>query len=268
VTKRALTICAIGVADSPHVAARTRCFAELGHRVYLITESRSANGIEGVTEVVPELAKNGPLAFFLRVLHRLLALAGLRVDHLSRAVAFIALLRRYRPDVVHVHFAYSYYAWMAGMVGCRPLAVTVMGGDVLFDEQGAPTAEGKWLTLNLLRQADYITAKSDYLISVLERLGGFGRKAERIVWGISLAHFRRGFFSECHRDDPQRIDTFTQQLEIYLNEFACLACPCAGPNYSVLIETHIDSVDAAFSRGVFPSFEEGWPRRSSNVTLP
>jgi len=26
-TGRPLTICAIGVADSPHVAARTRCFA-------------------------------------------------------------------------------------------------------------------------------------------------------------------------------------------------------------------------------------------------
>jgi glycosyltransferase involved in cell wall biosynthesis len=66
-----------------------------------------------------------------------------------------------------------------------------MGGDVLFEEQGAPTVEGKWLTLHLLRQADYITAKSEYLISVLEGLGGFGRKAERVVWGISLGHFRR-----------------------------------------------------------------------------
>src|SRR5262249_61600319 len=135
--------------------------------------------------------KHGLAAFLLRKLLGGLSRAGFRTEHLSRAVLFIALLRRCRPDVVHVHFAYSYYGWMAGMVGCRPLAVTVMGGDVLFDEQGAPTAEGKWLTLHLLRQADYITAKSDYLISVLERLGGFGRKAERVLWGISLAHFRR-----------------------------------------------------------------------------
>jgi glycosyltransferase involved in cell wall biosynthesis len=189
--KPSLTICAIGYADSPHVAARTRCFAELGHKVYLITETRSANGIEGVTEIVPELPQHGPLAFVLRMLLRGLSRAGFKTDHLSRAIAFIALLRRCRPDVVHVHFAYSYYGWMAGMVGCRPLAVTVMGGDVLFDEQGTPTAEGKWLTLHLLRRADYITAKSDYLISVLERLGGLGNKAERIVWGISLRQFRR-----------------------------------------------------------------------------
>lgn len=188
---RSLTICAIGYADSTHVAARTRCFAERGHKVYLITETRSPNGIEGVTEVVPELPKTGPAAAFLRILLGVLRKAGINTDHVSRAIAFIAVLRRCRPDVVHVHFAYSYYGWLAGMIGCRPLAVTVMGGDILFEEQGNPTPTGKWLTVHLLRQADYITAKSDYLISVLNRLGGLGQKADRIVWGTSRRQFRR-----------------------------------------------------------------------------
>jgi glycosyltransferase involved in cell wall biosynthesis len=67
----------------------------------------------------------------------------------------------------------------------------VMGGDVLFDEQGSPTRMGKWLTLHLLRAADYITSKSHHLTSVLDRLGGFAAKTERIVWGVSLAQFRR-----------------------------------------------------------------------------
>ena len=186
-THRALTICAVGYADSPHVAARTRCFAERGHRVYLITETGSAAGIEGVTQLVPEPPKCRLTRLLLRALRRL----GINTDHVSRAIGFLTLLQHCRPDVVHVHFAYSYYGWLAAMVGCRPLAVTVMGGDVLFDEQGEPTPQGRWLTLYLLRQADYITAKSDYLISVLNRLGGFGRKAERIVWGIPLRQFRR-----------------------------------------------------------------------------
>jgi glycosyltransferase involved in cell wall biosynthesis len=92
---------------------------------------------------------------------------------------------------VHVHFAYSYYGWLAAIAGCAPLAVSVMGGDVLFEEQGDPTPAGKWLTLQLLRRAHYITAKSDHLIAVLDRLGGFGAKAERIVWGVPLGSFRR-----------------------------------------------------------------------------
>jgi len=149
--------------------------------VFLITEARSAAGIEGVTELVPALPR----------LLRMLRAVGINAEHAARAIAFLFLLRRCRPDVIHVHYAYSYYGWVAGMLGCRPLAVTVMGGDILFDEQGNPSAAGKWLTLELLRQADYITAKSDYLLSVLDRLGGFGAKAERIIWGISLRQFRR-----------------------------------------------------------------------------
>ena len=190
--RQRLTICAIGYATSTHVAARVRCFAEMGHRVYLITETASEAGIEGVSELVPA----GDAA---TVEHRWLRLcswaarrlAGRAVDDLERAVAFISLLRRCRPDVVHVHFAYSYYGWLAGVLGCRPLVVTVMGGDVLFEEQGNPTAGGKWATLELLRKADYITSKSHYLTEVLDRLGGFGGKAERIVWGVSLRRFHR-----------------------------------------------------------------------------
>ena len=52
---RPLTICAIGYAESVHVATRLRWFAERGHRVYLLTESESRFGIEGVTELTPAL---------------------------------------------------------------------------------------------------------------------------------------------------------------------------------------------------------------------
>jgi glycosyltransferase involved in cell wall biosynthesis len=103
----------------------------------------------------------------------------------------VGLLRRCRPDIVHVHFAYSYYGWLAGLLGCRPLVVTVMGGDVLFEEQGSPTPVGKWLTLHLLRKADYITSKSHHLTRTIDRLAGVGAKTERIVWGIPVSRFRR-----------------------------------------------------------------------------
>ena len=99
------------------------------------------------------------------------------------------MLRQHRPDIVHIHYAYNYYGWLVALLGCRPLVVTVMGGDVLFEEQGNPTRLGKWLTLELLRKADYITSKSNYLTQVLDRLGGFGGKTERIVWGVRVSQF-------------------------------------------------------------------------------
>jgi glycosyltransferase involved in cell wall biosynthesis len=169
--RRPLTICAIGSSTSTHVVSRVKCFADRGHRVFLISDSRA--GIEGVTEMVP----SGRPIRGLRSLSLLLSVPG--------------LIRRCRPDVVHVHFAYSPLAWMAAAANRHPLVVSVMGGDILFDEQGSPTPSGRRLTLQLLESADLITAKSDFLIGVLDRLGGFGAKTVKVVWGVDLKHFRR-----------------------------------------------------------------------------
>src|SRR6266403_728471 len=95
------------------------------------------------------------------------------------------------PDSVHVQNANSLYGWAAGLLGCRPLVVTVMGGDVLFEEQGSPTPIGKWLTLELLRKADYITSKSHHLTEIIDGFGGFADKTERILWGVPVETFRR-----------------------------------------------------------------------------
>ena len=190
--RKRLTICAIGEADSVHVATRIRCFAEMGHEVYLITPSASRHGIAGVTELVPgfdaALAARGWRGALARACRRT---GGETLCHFFRIVGFVRLLLRCRPDIVHVHYAYSLYGWAAGLLGCRPLVVTVMGGDVLFEEQGAPTAIGKWLTLELLRKADYITSKSHHLTEILDGFGGFADKTERILWGVPVETFRR-----------------------------------------------------------------------------
>jgi glycosyltransferase involved in cell wall biosynthesis len=169
--RRPLTICAIGSSSSTHVVSRVKCFAERGHRVFLICDSRA--GIEGVTELV---ASGRPIR-------------GLR--SLSLVLSVPGLIRRCRPDVVHVHFAHSPLAWMATVADRHPLVVSVMGGDVLFDEQGSPTPTGRRLTLRLLKSADLITSKSEFLIGVLQRLSGFGAKAVKVVWGVDLKQFRR-----------------------------------------------------------------------------
>ena len=190
--RKRLTICAIGEADSVHVATRIRCFADMGHHVYLITPSPSRRGIAGVTELVPgfdaALADRGWRGALARGCRRM---GGETLCHLFRIVGFVRLLLRYRPDIVHVHYAYSLYGWAAGLLGCRPLVVTVMGGDVLFEEQGSPTPIGKWLTLELLRKADYITSKSHHLTEILDGFGGFADKTERILWGVPVETFRR-----------------------------------------------------------------------------
>src|SRR5204862_2479297 len=157
-------------------------------------------GIAGVTELVPgfdaALADRGWRGALARGCCRI---GGETLCHLFRMVGFVRLLRRCRPDIVHVQYAYSLSGWAAGLLGCRPLVVTVMGGDVLFEEQGSPTPIGKWLTLELLRKADYITSKSHHLTEILDGFGGFADKTERILWGVPVETFRRVDVSSLRR---------------------------------------------------------------------
>lgn len=184
---RPLTICAIGSGASTHVATRLRWFAERGHRVFLLTAAPSSDGILGVVEIDLNAEVERVREVVLRIPPPVRGL----VHRAVRGIALQRALRRCSPDVVHVHYAYGYYAWMAGLLGCRPLVVTVYGGDVLFDEQGAPDATGRRSTVRLLRRADYVTTQSHFLTEAVCGLGGFGGKTERVLWGVGLDDFRR-----------------------------------------------------------------------------
>lgn len=191
--RRKLTICAIGSSTSSHVVSRVQCFAARGHQVYLIDNTMV--DIAGVTVLVPQalrvcwiqrlfhyLEEHGPQALW-RVVRPYEEIVYLLYN-------YVQLLKQCQPDMLHAHYAYSPWAWMA-VVTSYTVVVSIMGGDVLFEEQGSPTPRGKWLTCQLFRWADFITSKSDYLLSVLDTLGGFGTKAMKVVWGVDLTRFQR-----------------------------------------------------------------------------
>lgn len=186
--ERPLTLCVVGAAASPHIRARAECFAERGHRVVLLTEVPGPAPGAGIELIVASTAPPRWMRGGGQLLDRIL---GPRGASFWKAWRFLTLLIRLRPDVVHVHYAYGFLAGFIGMTGCRPLVVTVMGGDVLFDEQGQPAESGKWLTGNLLKRADLITSKSDFLTGVMDRMWGVGGKCIRILWGIPVDRFTR-----------------------------------------------------------------------------
>jgi glycosyltransferase involved in cell wall biosynthesis len=188
---RPLKILAFGYATSTHVVNRVRCFQALGHEVYLL--STPAAGLTDIHELVPSVrpGQDEWVSYLTRGLSRLIHRNLSGVSDMARLfLDFRRLIRTTSPDVFHVHYAYSTWAWLAAGLGVRPLVVSIMGGDVLFEEQGAPTPRGIALTKRLLGAADLITAKSDFLISVLDQLGGYGSKAERIIWGVDPEQFR------------------------------------------------------------------------------
>jgi glycosyltransferase involved in cell wall biosynthesis len=186
-----LKILAIGYATSTHVVNRVRCFRALGHEVYLL--GTPAGGLTDIKELTPavrpgqdewvsRLARWGS-RLFRRDLSGLSDMTRLFLD-------FRRLIKQTDPDIFHVHYAYNSWAWLAVALGARPLVVSVMGGDVLFQEQGTPTPRGIALTKRLFAAADRITAKSDFLIGVMDQLGGYGSKAIRVVWGVDPEQFR------------------------------------------------------------------------------
>ncbi|MGE0385649.1 MAG: glycosyltransferase family 4 protein [Gammaproteobacteria bacterium] len=188
-SRRRLTILAFGSAASTHVVSRVRCFAERGHRVHLVSDV--FKGIGGVDEIVPAALPETPAGRAMAAAERAIAAVIGKNPATFRLLATLMYrLRRLRPDIVHVHYAYGGWAWFAALLGLHPLVVSTMGGDILFDEQGAPTPRGRRLTLALLEAADLVTAKSDRLVTVLRDLGGFDGKAMKVVWGVDPDRFR------------------------------------------------------------------------------
>jgi hypothetical protein len=152
---RPLKILAIGYPTSTHVVNRVRCFRALGHEVYLL--GSPAAGLADIRELVPSVrpGKDEWISHLTRWVGRLIRRDLSGASDMARLfLDFRRLIKTTSPDVFHVHYAYSTWAWLAAALGVRPLVVSIMGGDVLFEEQGAPTPRGIALTKRLLAAAD------------------------------------------------------------------------------------------------------------------
>ena len=141
-TRRApLTLVAIGSSTSSHVVSRVRCFAERGHRVFLVCEQRV--GIPNVTEILPDSLPDAECGRWYRLAEKFVVRVLRKNASTLRLIAGAAhMMRNERPDIVHVHYAYSGWGWVAALLDHHPLVVSVMGGDVLFEEQGSPSPRG------------------------------------------------------------------------------------------------------------------------------
>lgn len=167
-----LSICVTGNAASPHDSGRARALARLGHDVRMLSPSTAAIDGVPVTAIWGRALRPAPLRRLAMMASTLWALA------------------RSRADVVHCHYAAEYATWAAALMGKKPLVITVMGGDVLFDEQGTMGTVGRALTRMALRRADLVTVKSPRLAEVVARLGVEPRRVMMVLWGIDLEAFR------------------------------------------------------------------------------
>lgn len=166
-----LRICVLGNAWSPHIQNRTRILAEMGHTVTLF--SADTADIPGV--VVRRISPSIKLPF-----------CGWSI-----LFSYRHAIQSLEPDAIHVHYASGFHAWVNLLLPQLPFIVSLMGRDILFEEQGNPTAASKRLTLDTLEQAASITSKSEYINDYLKGVApGALEKTEIIRWGIDPEQFR------------------------------------------------------------------------------
>lgn len=83
-----------------------------------------------------------------------------------------------------MHYAGELTAWAAWALRKRPLVISCLGGDVLFDEQGSPGFVRRWLTKRALLDCDHVTVVSDHLGEIVQGFGVPISRIEKVVWGV------------------------------------------------------------------------------------
>ena len=169
--RQRLHLAVLGSATSPHDASRTAVFARLGHDVRMISIAQA--DIPGVRLVPVSGGDTRP-----RALRRLALMLGTARALLAEPA-----------DIWHAHYAAEYGTWAAALLRRRPLVITVMGGDVLFAEQGRQNVVGRALTRFALRRADLVLVKSNALGDVVRSFGVPPERIMRVIWGIDTSRF-------------------------------------------------------------------------------
>jgi glycosyltransferase involved in cell wall biosynthesis len=108
----------------------------------------------------------------------------------ARILDHYRLARDCPGDLIHVHYAASMGAWLSIIAGRRePMIVSIMGGDVLDDEQMTLPATARWMTSQVLKRADCVSAKTHYMLKVLKGRGIPKSELMKVLWGVDSDFF-------------------------------------------------------------------------------
>lgn len=160
-------ICVLGAATSTHVVARAKIFAEFGHRVTLI--SPFDHRVDGIEAIICKRRGKSRLGWLWSI---------------------FKAVRSVKADIYHAHYGAELTTWVAWLVGKKPFVVTVMGGDVLFGEQGTNGPVGCWLTKKAVLAADLLTVKSEKLGQIVAGWGVVDHRIMDVIWGIDGRLFK------------------------------------------------------------------------------
>src|SRR5208337_630829 len=163
-----MRLCLLANAASLHTRRWATYFSDRGYEVMVLSLSDGEIAGVPVECVGPDPRKLGRLAY-------LLAVPGVR-----RAI------RKYRPDVLHAHYAGG-YGLVGALAGFHPLVISAWGSDVLV----VPHAERvlKGLIRKCLDSADLITSVAEHMSASMRAMGITGRIVT-LTYGADTEVFR------------------------------------------------------------------------------
>lgn len=164
-----MKICLLASASITHTVRWANSLAKRGHRVQLVTMHPTSLDMIDSRVIIYNLKIPAPFGYYFN----------------KRALR--KLLRKLKPDVLHVHYA-SGYGTLAKLVNYTPTILSVWGSDVfLFPEQS--TRNKKTLQKNLV-SADRITSTSHAMKEQTERFVKPVHPIKVIPFGIDTSVFK------------------------------------------------------------------------------
>lgn len=162
-----LNICVLAAANNDHTFVQCGIMRDFGHNVTLVSPNNGPCP-DGVTHIPCGVDSSRGIIAKLR---------WLKVIYNG--------LKPVEADVYHAQYAAELTTWMAWALRKKPLVVSCLGGDVLFDEQGTLGPVGRWLTKRVLLSCDQVTVVSNFVGDVVQSFGVPCEKIQRVIWGVN-----------------------------------------------------------------------------------
>ena len=131
--------------------------------------------------------------------HLLLEKANIPVKYLSKGnckrsvlIDLYKYLKKVQADAFICHFASGTHITACILAGKTPLILIAMGQDILREGAGRTSPLQFFFLRTSVRKADYICAKSRYIIKRLNEWGINKKKIGLNYWGVDLSIFKPG----------------------------------------------------------------------------
>ena len=189
-------------------------------RVLVLGDSRSFH----IERYMAELTRQGVIAELVSVEEGDIAYTPILCPRFPFGLFYLAaaqrlktIMRRFKPDVINPHFV-SGYGFLAAVAKARrfaPVLLHCWGSDILIVPEKSTVH--RWKTRKALRESDFVTGDSEYILRAAEALAPLPPK-EPIPWGIECKYL------DLHREryqlgKPLRVIVPRHHEPVYNNQF-------------------------------------------------